>query len=257
MKIRMNARLTSFFASLLIRALGVTWRMEIKGKEHLEKAREMSGGNKPGGNMPESNMPERNRPDNNPPGSNKPGRVIFAFWNGRLLVLSWSHRNRKVHVLASEHYDGDLMGKTIEWLGFGHLKGSTTRGGARAIRELKGVLADGYDIGLTVDGPNGPRGKVQQGATELSRLTKCAVVPITNTAKRRKIFGSWDRFQVPAPFARVIVEYGEPLLVPDGTGAEEREKLRGELERRLGDLTSRLDKDMGYTDEDVWPHEDS
>jgi lysophospholipid acyltransferase (LPLAT)-like uncharacterized protein len=242
MKIRTNARVTSFFASLLIRLLGVTWRLEIKAGEHLERAREMSGGT---------------ISDTEKPGSDKPGRVIFAFFHGRLLALSWSHRNRNVHVLASEHYDGDLMGKTIEWLGFGHLKGSTTRGGARAIRELKGVLADGYDIGLTVDGPKGPRGKVQQGATELSRLTSCAVVPLTNTAKGRKVFGSWDRFQVPAPFAKVIVEYGEPLIVPGGTGAEERESLRIELEKRLGELTSRLDKDIGYTGEDVWPHEDS
>lgn len=227
MKIRLNPKVTSYFASLVIRALGITWRIEIRGEDRLERARKISDS------------------------------VIFAFWHGRLLVLSWTHRNRKVQVLASEHYDGDLMGKIIEWLGFGHLKGSTTRGGARAIRELKGVLADGYDIGLTVDGPKGPRGSVQQGATELSRLASCAVVPITNTASRRKLFDSWDRFQVPAPFAKVVVEYGEPLLVPAGTGAEDREKLRVELERRLGELTSGLDRDIGYKGEDVWPHENS
>ncbi len=227
MKIRPNAKVTSFLASLMIRILGVTWRIEIRGKERLAAARKISD------------------------------RVIFTFWHGRLLALSWSHRNSHVYILASEHYDGDLMGKTIEWLGFGHLKGSTTRGGARALRELKGILADGNDIGLTVDGPKGPRGRIQQGATELSRLASCAIVPITNTARRRKIFDSWDRFQIPAPFAKVIVEYGDPLLVPAGAGTEEREELRIELERRLGDLTSRLDRDIGYTGEDVWPHEDS
>ncbi len=227
MKIRLNVKVTSFFASVLIRILGVTWRIEIRGGENLDRARKMSE------------------------------RLIFAFWHGRLLVLSWTHRNRKIRILASEHYDGDLMGKTIEWLGFGHLKGSTTRGGARALRELRGVLAEGYDVGLTVDGPKGPRGRVQQGATELSRLAASAVVPISDTARGRKIFRSWDRFQVPAPFAKVIVEYGEPLIVPAGTGAEERERFRIELETRLGELTSRLDRDIGYTGEDVWPHEDS
>jgi len=227
MKIRMNAKVTSFFASVLIRILGATWRMEIRGGEHLELARKMSDS------------------------------VIFVFWHGRLLVLSWSHRGSKVYILASEHYDGDLMGKTIEWLGFGHLKGSTTRGGTRALRELRSLLGGGQDIGLTVDGPKGPRGKVQQGATELSRLASSAVLPVSDTARGRKIFGSWDRFQVPVPFARVIVEYGEPLIVPAGAGAEERERLRIELERRLGELTSRLDREMGYTGEDVWPHEDS
>jgi lysophospholipid acyltransferase (LPLAT)-like uncharacterized protein len=227
MKIRLNAKVTSFFASVLIRILGATWRMEIRGCEHLEQARKMS----------ES--------------------VIFVFWHGRLLVLSWSHRGSRVYILASEHYDGDLMGKTIEWLGLGHLKGSTTRGGTRALRELRSLLGGGQDIGLTVDGPKGPRGKVQQGATELSRLASSAVLPVSDTARGRKIFGSWDRFQLPVPFARVIVEYGEPLIVPAGAGAEERERLRIELERRLGELTSRLDREMGYTGEDVWPHEDS
>ena len=135
------------------------------------------------------------------------------------------------------------------------LKGSTTRGGAKALRELRRVLEEGYDIGLTVDGPKGPRGQVQQGATELSRLASCAVVPISNTARGRKLFGSWDRFQVPAPFARVIVEYGEPLRVPDGAGAGEREDMRAELERRLGELTARLDTEIGYKGKDVWPHE--
>ena len=227
MKIRLNAKVTSFFASLLIRILGITWRTEIRGARHLDRARGMSD------------------------------RVIFTFLHGRLLALSWSHRNSNVYVLASEHYDGDLMGKTIEWLGFGHLKGSTTRGGARALRELRSLLSGGYDIALTVDGPKGPRGRVQQGATELSRITASAVLPISNSARGRKLFGSWDRFQVPGPFAKVIVEYGEPLIVTAGTGAEERESLRVELERRLEELTARLDREMGYTGEDVWPHEDS
>ena len=119
------------------------------------------------------------------------------------------------------------------------------------------MISNGNDNGLTVDGPKGPRGRVQQGATELSRLTFSPVVPISNTARGRKIFNSWDRFQIPVPFAKVIVEYGEPLLVPAGACAEDREELRVELERRLGDLTSRLDRDIGYKGEDVWPHEDS
>jgi hypothetical protein len=228
MKIRLNPGITSFFASLLIRLLGLTWRLEWRGAGRLEDARRMTG------------------------------RVIFAFWHGRLLALSWSHRNSKVHILASEHYDGDLMGRTIEWLGFGHLKGSTTRGGAKALRELRRVISEGHDIGLTVDGPRGPRGRVQQGATELSRLASAVVVPVSNTARPRKIFGgSWDRFQLPAPFAKIVIEYGEPILVPGDAGAEEREEFRIELERRLGELTARLDRGAGYTGGDVWPHEDS
>ena len=183
-------------------------------------------------------------------------QVIFAFWHGRLLVLSYSHRGRKIQVLASEHQDGDLMGRAITWLGFGHLKGSTSRGGARALRELAKVLKEGLDVGLTVDGPRGPRGVLHQGAVELSRMTGSAVVPVTNTSRPRRLFRSWDRFQIPAPFSRVRVAYGEPMLVPERADQGERESLRLELQRRLNELTTALDAASGFAGEEVWPHAD-
>jgi lysophospholipid acyltransferase (LPLAT)-like uncharacterized protein len=225
MKLRFHPGMMSFLGALAIRLLGLTWRVEWSGEENLQKARQLSD------------------------------QVIFAFFHGRLLALSWSHRNRNIHVLASEHRDGDLMGRTIEWLGFGHLKGSTSRGGSRALRELRGVLADGFDIGLTVDGPRGPRGKVQQGATELSRLAGSAVVPVSNSAARRRLLRSWDRFQIPMPFSRIVVEYGDPFIVPADCGAEEREGFRKILEENLRILTEKLDRELGYSGDKVWPHE--
>ena len=218
--------LASFFSALMIRCLGLTWRIEWRGLEHHERAR------------------------------NGSGPVVYAFWHGRLLVLSWSHRRRQIQVLASDHRDGDLMGRTIARLGFGHLKGSTTRGGAKALRELKEALGRGLDVGLTVDGPTGPRGVVQQGATELARLAGAVVLPVSNAARRRILLRSWDRFQIPAPFTRVVIAYCEPLAVPPGAGPEERERLRRELEDRLHRLTADLDRELGYTGKDVWPHAD-
>jgi lysophospholipid acyltransferase (LPLAT)-like uncharacterized protein len=216
----------SFFGALVIRLLGMTWRIEWRGLEHLERARAMSS------------------------------QVVFAFWHGRLLVLSYSHRHRDIQVLASEHPDGDLMGRTITWLGFGHRKGSTTRGGARALRELSSVLRDGLNVGLTIDGPRGPRGVVRQGTIELSRVTGSAVVPITNAARPRRLMRSWDRFQIPYPFARIVISYGEPFVVPRDAGEEDRERFRVLLEERLRDLTADLDSDLSFRGMDVWPHED-
>lgn len=217
--------LLSLLGSILIRLLGVTWRVEWRGAEHLERARSRSG------------------------------QVIFTFWHGRLLVLSYTHRRRDIQVLASEHPDGDLMGRTIRWLGFGHLRGSSTRGGARALRDLSRVLRDGLDVGLTVDGPNGPRGTVQQGAIELSRMTGSAVIPVSNSSRPRRLFRSWDVFQLPLPFARVVVSYAEPFVVPSDAGEDERERYRMLLEERLARLTSELDRSMEYTGRGVWPHE--
>lgn len=225
MRIPIHAGAASFLGALAIRLSGATWRIEWRGFEHLEAARRMSS------------------------------QVIFAFWHGRLLTLSFSHRHRDIQVLASEHQDGDLMGRTITWLGFGHLKGSTTRGGARALRELSAVLRKGHDVGLTIDGPRGPRGVVQQGAIELSRITGSAVVPISNTARPRHLFRSWDRFQLPLPRARVSIAYGEPFLVPPDADREARERFRLLLEERLRRLTADLDEGLGYGEMDVWPHE--
>lgn len=218
-------KLLSVLASFIIRLLGTTWRIKWSGVENIELARRISR------------------------------QVIFSFWHGRLLVLSYSHRNRKIQVLASEHPDGDLMGKIIANLGFGHLKGSTSKGGARAIRQLSSVLRDGLDIGLAVDGPRGPRGIVQQGAVEISRLTGSAIVPLTNTARPRKLFKSWDRFQLPLPFAKIVISYGQPFVVPDDCARREREELRIKLQDELKGLTTNLDKDFGYKGSDVWPHE--
>ena len=227
MKIRFHPGIASIVGSAVIRALGTTLRIEWRELEYLEKARKMSR------------------------------QVIFSSWHGRLFVLTFSLRHRQIQVLASEHPDGDLMGRTITRLGFGHLKGSTSRGGARAIRNLAAALKSGLDVGLTVDGPRGPRGVVQQGVVELSRLTGTAVIPVSDTSRSRCLFNSWDRFQVPYPFAKVVVSYGEPFMVPHDASPEEREEYRLLLQERLNTLTTKLDADMGHSGSKVWPHEDS
>jgi len=96
---------------------------------------------------------------------------------------------------------------------------------------------------------------MQQGAVELSRLNGAAIIPVTNSARPRRLFDSWDRFQVPHPFARIVVSYGEPLLVPHDAGKDERERCRLAIEERLRRLTSGLDESLGYRGPDIWPHE--
>ena len=118
------------------------------------------------------------------------------------------------------------------------------------------LCAGGRDVGLAVDGPRGPRGCVQQGATELSRMTGAAVIPVSNSARPRRIFSSWDRFQIPGPFAKIVVAYGEPFVVPSDSDRGMREESRLRLERALGELTTELDRSLGFEGNDAWPHED-
>lgn len=174
-------------------------------------------------------------------------QVIYAFWHGRLLPLSFTHRGRKIHVLASEHRDGELMGRTISHLGFGHVRGSSSRGGARAIMNLVGKVRQGYDLGITVDGPRGPRHVVKPGCVEIAKLSGAALVPITTSSSRHWSFSSWDGFQLPQPFTKVIVYYGEPLFVSPRADGAEVEQARLILQERLEEITVKADEYVAET----------
>jgi lysophospholipid acyltransferase (LPLAT)-like uncharacterized protein len=167
MKIRVHPAIASFVGSLVIRFLGLTWRIEWRNVENLEKARTLS----------------------------KQG--IVSFLHGRLIVVIYALRKWRISALASEHPDGDLIGRAVAWLGWGHIKGSSSRRGAAGFRELAAALRSGRDAGLTIDGPRGPRGRAQQGATELSRMTGAVIIPVSNSARPRRLLSSWDRFQIP------------------------------------------------------------
>jgi lysophospholipid acyltransferase (LPLAT)-like uncharacterized protein len=226
MRIRVNPVVASYVGSLVVRFLRITWRIEVRHPENLEKARALSK------------------------------QAVVSFPHGRLIPIAHELGAWGITVLASEHQDGDIMGRLAAWLGWRQVKGSSTRRGAAGFRELAAVLRSGRDAGLTVDGPRGPRGRVQQGATELSRMTGAVVMPVTSASRPRWIFSSWDRFQIPKMFARVIISYGEPFVVPGDADREARERARLRLERTLGDLTTEADRVLGHEGTDVWPHED-
>ncbi len=200
--------------ALIIRLLGVSWRIDFPPESSVEEARF------------------------------RHPQVIYCFWHGRLLPLSFTHRNRKIHVLASEHRDGEMLGRTIVRLGFGHVRGSSTRGGARALRELKRAVSAGYDLGLTVDGPKGPIHQVKAGAVELARSTGATLIPISTGSRRHRTFASWDRFQLPLPFTKVLVRLGEPIVVDANADKEAVESVRAELERALLRLTEQIDAEV-------------
>jgi len=195
-------------ASLLLRALGATWRIERRGMDAWE--RELAAG----------------------------ARCIFAFWHARMLPLVYTHRGRGIVVLVSRHHDGEWIARVIERLGFGTVRGSSTRGGEEATRALVAAAARHPMLAFTPDGPRGPAERVKPGVVWLASRTGIPVVPVATAARRAHVFRSWDRFRVPLPFARVVVAYGAPIYVPpfeDDAGLE-RERVR--VERALAALTA-------------------
>jgi hypothetical protein len=204
----------AFVGAGFIRALALTWRVRWRGMEHLDAAR-----------------------------AHHPA-VIFCFWHGRLLPLCWVHRNRNAQVLASEHEDGEMLGRAIRHFGFGHVRGSSTRGGARALRELARCVRAGYDLGLTVDGPRGPRYVAKPGAIEVARMTGAAVLPITTASRRHYTFSSWDAFELPLPLTSVTVAHGAPVMVPRDADATLVEAKRKQLDATLRAITEEADADI-------------
>lgn len=141
--------------------------------------------------------------------------ILFALWHGRMYLSIQAHRNQGIVTMASQSKDGELIARWLERNGYVVVRGSTTRGGGQALREMVRQVRSGRHAALTVDGPKGPARVVQAGVVQLARLTGAWILPITSSASRPHFFASWDRYLVPYPFSKAIVAYGEPFPVAE------------------------------------------
>jgi lysophospholipid acyltransferase (LPLAT)-like uncharacterized protein len=203
--------LVSRLGALFIWLVGMTWRFKWVGKEHVQDVWA------------------------------KGKNVIYAFWHGRLLALSFSHRRQNIHIMISEHRDGEIIAKTVGLLGFVPVRGSTTRGGRRALFQIAERACSGYDAAITPDGPKGPRWQVQLGVITLAQRTGMPIIPVANGASMSKTISSWDRFLIPLPFSKVVILLGAPISVPRKLSPEGIEGKRVELERAIIALTHKAD----------------
>ena len=160
-------------------------------------------------------------------------RFIYAFWHQRQVFFTWAHRDVGAAVLVSRSKDGEAIAATMRLSRIGAVRGSSSRGGAAAVRQLMEVIASGLDIGITPDGPKGPPREVKEGVIFLAQKLGIPIVPITNSVSRKfEIKKSWDRFQVPLPFGRGYVVYGDPVEVGPGDDlAAKAAELKSALDR--------------------------
>lgn len=157
---------------------------------------------------------------------------IFALWHGRILPCMWYFRDRGIVVVTSENFDGEWIARIIKRFGFGAARGSSSRGGAKALRSLLKTMA-ASPAAFTVDGPRGPRGVAQPGVVWLARATGHPILPIHAEADRAWTMRSWDRTQVPKPGARLVMAIGAPIVVPRDTDEAGLEAARGAVEAGL------------------------
>ena len=206
---RIEAAAISIAGYRLVAALGATLRWRTEGLEHFEAI--VRSGRQP----------------------------VMAFWHGRILPATFFFRRRGIVVITSENFDGEWIAGIIERFGFGTARGSTSRGSRRALVQLTRDLAAGKPAGFTLDGPRGPARVAQAGAVWLAKTTGNPVLPFHLEADRHWTTSSWDRTQIPKPFATVALVVGEPFDVPAGARGEALEAARRELELRLQKLEAR------------------
>ena len=168
---------------------------------------------------------------------------IFAFWHNRIFLMPylfrkhWHTRQRdRVAVMVSASKDGEFLTRVLERFRLICVRGSSSRRGKEALREMADLVELGYDAGITPDGPRGPRYQCQNGAISLAQLTQAPIIPVSWEVSRKITVKSWDGFMVPLPFARATLRIGAPIVVAAGSGGEEFERKRVELENVLKGL---------------------
>lgn len=168
------------------------------------------------------------------------GNVIYAFWHGHLLYLMYRYRGSGVHILVSQSRDGEALSRILQRFGLPTIRGSSSRGGRRSLLELVRQVRAGASAGIAPDGPRGPRHRAQLGIITLARLTEIPIIPVAVGARWKIEFQSWDRFLLPLPGSRIVVAYGEPVVVPSDADSALLEHKRQELEGKLLKLTEEV-----------------
>jgi len=205
---RFTGPLFTWLAARLLRLLGATWRLDIEGESPLGDG----------------------------------AAAIGAIWHRDILIAAYAFRDRGYSVPVSRSRDGDIIARLLMALGYAAPpRGSSSRGGAAALRGLARLVKSGTSVSLPVDGPRGPARRSKIGVASLARLTGVAITPYAFSARPCLRFGSWDETLLPLPFARVTGRFGAPIAVPRHSSPEDEERITGALDVELDALTDHLD----------------
>jgi len=171
------------------------------------------------------------------------GSLVYASWHQRFFPgITFFSSRKPIAIMISQSRDGEMIARVVDILGWRPVRGSSTRGGVVALRELKELALGGYRIGHIVDGPKGPFGVIKPGLLRIAQVAGTPVVPTITSAQHKWVFNSWDRFMVPKPFARVIIRFGDAIPVPAGIDGETFEQTRLQIEQAMADLYVETDR---------------
>ncbi len=175
---------------------------------------------------------------------NKP--FIVCFWHGRIMLMRYCwDMAHPIYMLISEHQDGQLIARTNTHFGIKTVVGSSSRGGAKAVREMVRLLNSGQYVGITPDGPRGPRMRAGEGLITVARLAGVPIIPVSYSTSRGKHLGSWDRFLVAQPFGRGVIVWGQPVEIARDADETAIEEARTQIEDSLNTVTREADDLVG------------
>ncbi|MGH9845780.1 MAG: lysophospholipid acyltransferase family protein [Blastocatellia bacterium] len=203
LKQRLIIRTAGLLLYLLIRAIGATVRFEVKGWEHHTEAEPL----------------------------------VYCFWHNRIPIATWFWRHRDIVVMSSQSFDSEYIARFIQRFGYGAAKGSSTRGARGGLIQMIRAVRAGRSAAFTVDGPRGPIYEAKPGALLLAEKAGAAILPFSISLDRCWRLPSWDRIEIPKPFARAVVVIGERQYVEDA----DDEQTRVQLQRALEELRDRSD----------------
>ena len=187
---RLTIRLADRAFYFFVRIIGATVRFEYSGLEHLRSIEES-------------------------------GRVpIYVSWHDRIVLGTKLLRDKRAIVITSQSFDGEYIARFVKRLGFGTIRGSSSRGGVRAMVTTIRAARSGFPIVFMVDGPRGPRYKVKPGPVVLAKQTGNPILAVSIEPKRYWTLKSWDKMQIPRPFSTALVSYGRPLVSESGLETE-------------------------------------
>jgi lysophospholipid acyltransferase (LPLAT)-like uncharacterized protein len=217
LKQRLITILAELLGPILIRSLGLMCRFRVKGEHHFIDAQ-------------------------------KNGGVILALWHGRMQLPLYYLRNRKIVVLISQSWDGELISRIAQRLGYALRRGSPRKGGRESFIDLLRDLRNGKTVAIFPDGPTGPRHSLHDGVIHLARMTGCPIVPFSFSAAPAWIAGSWDKHMIHKPFSKGLILFHEPITLPRRIDKEDIDMYRQNIVKHLNSVEIEADQIMGVDD---------
>ena len=214
---RFQISVMQVFGYWLVLLIGITLRWESRGNEHLEEIYRQGR------------------------------RAIFTFWHGRILAGAWYFRRRGIVVMTSMNFDGEYIARFIKWHGYGAARGSSSRGGLRALAEMARHIANGRDVAFSVDGPRGPRYVAKLGPVLLAKRTGAAIFCFHVSTRGFWQLNSWDHFRIPVPFTQALILKAPPIWVPADADQELQRAKHLEMQEALDRLRIEGDSYWGGT----------